>query len=121
MRFKILILGIASVLFATPAWSFLLISYDKGGQIGPYLARYQQIRRSGERVVIDGACFSACTIVLGVISRDRLCATPNAVLGFHAAWAPSNGGGMRASQEATEFLLSIYPTAVRHWSCCAAA
>lgn len=115
MQFRALILGIVCAFFAGPASSVVIISSDKGGQIGPYYARYKQIRRTGERVVIDGVCFSACTIVLGLIPRNRLCATPNAVLGFHAAWAPGGWGRIGSSQEATRFLLDIYPAAVRRW------
>jgi hypothetical protein len=42
---------------------------DPGGQIGEYLAKFRAIRISGERVVIDGTCASACTLVLGTIPR----------------------------------------------------
>ena len=49
---------------AAPAASVVIAS-DKGGQIGAYIARFNKVRRSGERVVIDGVCFSACTIVVG--------------------------------------------------------
>jgi hypothetical protein len=38
-------------------------------------------RESGERVVIDGT-LSACTLVVGMVPRDKVCATPKAVLGF---------------------------------------
>ena len=40
---------------------------------------------SGERVVIDGPCLSACTLVLSMVPDDRICVTRRAVLGFHAA------------------------------------
>src|SRR2546430_12063950 len=41
-------------------------------------------------VVIAGTCVSACTMVLGLVPTDRICATSNAVLGFHAAWMFDN-------------------------------
>ena len=40
---------------------------DHGGEIGAYLAKYHALRISGERVVIDGICASACTMLLGAI------------------------------------------------------
>ena len=43
------------------------IADDRGGRIGDYVNKYQGLRSSGETVVIDGLCASACTIVLGAI------------------------------------------------------
>ena len=68
------------------------IQRDYGGQIGPYLYKFAQVRESGQRVVIDGPCLSACTLALAVMPRERICMTPNAVLGFHAAWMPELRG-----------------------------
>src|SRR5260370_35664000 len=65
---------------------------DRGGQIGEYLAKFQALRMSGEQGVIDGACASACTMLLGTIPRNRICVTPRAVLEFHAAWDPTPVG-----------------------------
>ena len=59
---------------------------DRGGQIGTYIDRYEHLRHSGQTVIIDGLCASACTIVLGAIPHDKICVTTNATLGFHAAW-----------------------------------
>jgi hypothetical protein len=73
------------------------------------------MRQSGERVVIDGACLSACTIVVGIIPSERLCATRNAVLGFHAAWLPDREGRTRPSREGTEVLMKFYPPGLRRW------
>ncbi|MFY9769844.1 MAG: hypothetical protein WAK04_06375 [Xanthobacteraceae bacterium] len=65
---------------------------DSGGRIGSYLNRYEALRKSGQRVVIDGTCASACTLLLGLIPHDRICVTPRAVLAFHATWDPSLTG-----------------------------
>ena len=73
------------------------------------------MRSSGERVVIDGACLSACTMVLGVIPRDRICVTPRARLGFHAAWHPDDSGRPIVSRGGTQLLMEVYPAAVRRW------
>ena len=50
-----------------------------------YLRTFAQIRQSGERVIIDGPCLSACTLVLSTIPKSRICVTRRAILGFHAA------------------------------------
>ena len=88
---------------------------DYGGQIGPYLEQFAALRHSGEQVIIDGPCLSACTMVLGVIPRDRICVTPRARLGFHAAWNPGDGGAPVRSNGGTQLLMEIYPQHVRQW------
>ena len=62
------------------------IANDRGGQIGRYVERYDQLRASGQTIMIDGLCASSCTIVLGAISHEKICVTRNANLAFHAAW-----------------------------------
>ena len=68
------------------------IADDRGGRIGTYVDKYQDLRQSGETVIIDGLCASACTIVLGAIPHDRICVTSSATLGFHAAWDFGSNG-----------------------------
>ena len=90
------------------------ISDDRGGQIGDYLAKYHALRENGERVMIDGTCASACTMLLGVIPRNRICVTPRAVLAFHSAWTPTSEGE-QISSAGNYYLWSNYPPAVRKW------
>jgi hypothetical protein len=99
----------------TAASAAVRIYDDPGGQIGNYLARFSALRRSGQRVEIDGMCASACTMLLGTIPRNRICVTPRAVLEFHSAWDPSPSGGEVASQAGNQILWSTYPSQVRHW------
>src|SRR5690349_13812122 len=75
-----------------PGSATVRIASDPGGQIGPYLDKLETLRNSGQNVIIDGRCLSACTMVLGVIPRDHLCVTQRARLGFHAAWKPDAHG-----------------------------
>lgn len=91
------------------------ISEDRGGQIGQYLQAFALLRASGEKVVIDGNCLSACTLVLGIVPRARICATDRARLGFHAAWMPDADGRPVTSAMGTQALWRIYPPAVRKW------
>jgi hypothetical protein len=93
----------------------VVLSDDKGGKMEEYTARFQQMRNSGETVVIDGTCLSACTMVLGLLPPNRVCATPNAVLGFHAAWMYDNSRNRVASVSGTRDLMTTYPAAVRAW------
>jgi hypothetical protein len=91
------------------------ITSDPGGQIGPYLDNLTNLRSSGERVIIDGPCLSACTMILGVIPRDHLCVTSRARLGFHAAWRPDDAGRAVVSRDGTQLLMAVYPQQVRNW------
>jgi hypothetical protein len=91
------------------------IADDRGGQIGPYLQQFAMVRDSGNRVVIDGDCLSACTLVLGTVPRDRICVTQRANLGFHAAWNMGPGGRAIYSPEGTRLLWDVYPSRVREW------
>jgi hypothetical protein len=36
------------------------IEDDRGGLLGEYLLKFATIRDSGERIMIDGSCYSAC-------------------------------------------------------------
>jgi len=91
------------------------IADDRGGRIGTYVDRYQDLRQSGDTVIIDGLCASACTIVLGAIPRDRICVTSHAMLGFHAAWDFGNNGRAVTNPEATQMLYAMYPSQVKRW------
>jgi hypothetical protein len=91
------------------------ISDDVGGRIGAYVEQYSQVKQTGERVVIDGTCLSACTLVLGIVPRDRICVTSRAMLGFHAAWMPGPEGKPVPSSAGTQALWELYPQHVKRW------
>ncbi|KWV54136.1 hypothetical protein AS156_07475 [Bradyrhizobium macuxiense] len=86
-----------------------------GGQVGPFIELFDKVRESGERVVIDGPCLSACTLVLSMVPSDRICVTRRAVLGFHAARSIDRRGRTYAEPEASEAVLEAYPEPVRGW------
>ena len=116
MRFAPTALGAAFLaLSISSASATVRIVGDAGGQIGPYLERLVALRSSGERIVIDGPCLSACTMITGVIPRDRICVTRRARLGFHAAWHPGDHGRIVTSRGGTQLLMDIYPANVRRW------
>ena len=80
-----------------------------------YVTRFRQLRDSGEPVVISGTCVSACTMVLGFVPSDRLCATQNAALGFHSAWMLDTSGKRVVSVSGTQDLMKTYPAPLRAW------
>jgi hypothetical protein len=116
MRLRSALCGaIFAALMAADAGAAVRISNDKGGQIGPYLDAYVNLRKTGQNVIIDGPCLSACTIVLGVLPRERICVTRRAQLGFHAAWNPGRDGRPVLSHAGTKALWDIYPGEIRAW------
>jgi hypothetical protein len=114
-HFAVLFVGMVAAVFASPAKATIWITGDAGGTILEYAERFRHAREAGEKVVIDGRCISACTLVIGMIPRDRVCATPRAVLGFHAAFRRTSDGGTIASTDATQFMMNTYPPEVRKW------
>jgi len=101
--------------FAMPAAAEMRILASPGGRVGPFLQMFEQVRASGERVVIDGPCLSACTLVLMSVPRSRICVTPRAILGFHAATSRDFLGRKVHEAEATGVVLAAYPPRVRQW------
>jgi len=100
---------------AAPARGEVRILASPGGQVGPFLDLFEQVRQSGERVVIDGPCLSACTLVLSLVPSDRICVTRRAILGFHAARSIDRRGRTYAEPEASKLVLQAYPAGVRDW------
>jgi hypothetical protein len=98
-----------------PAQAEVRILASPGGQVGPFLDLFERVRASGERVVIDGPCLSACTLVLSMVPNDRICVTRRAILGFHAARSIDPRGRIYAEPQASELVLEAYPSAVRGW------
>ena len=103
------------LLVIPPARADLRILSSPGGLVGDYLAAFARVRQSGERVVIDGPCLSACTLVLSTIPRNRICVTGRAVLGFHAPQWVDRRGHMSRAREATRVVTNSYPAGVRAW------
>jgi len=115
MRACLIATVISTALAVTSASATVIISDDVGGKMKDYTTHFQQVRNSGEPVVISGTCVSACTMVLGLVPSDRVCATPNAVLGFHAAWTFDSSGKRVVSASGTQDLMNAYPAPVRAW------
>ena len=93
----------------------LRIVSSLGGEVGSYLQLFETARQSGERVIIDGPCLSACTLVLSSVPQDRICVTPRAVLGFHAPRWIDQQGRQYAAPDETRVVTETYPAPVRAW------
>jgi hypothetical protein len=106
----------AATLFSSPsAQATIRLADDPGGLIAAYQHRFTRARATGERIVIDGSCLSACTLAVGLVPREQICATPRAVRCFHAAWQPTPFGGRAVSGPATQHMMGIYPADLQGW------
>ena len=48
------------------------IESDPGGEVSSYVEKFQEVRETGEHIVIDGPCLSACTLLTGIVPRDHV-------------------------------------------------
>ena len=114
--FAVVISFVLALFAMLPARADLRIVSSPGGAVDAYLEVFARVRQSGERVVIDGPCLSACTLVLSTIPRNRICVTRRAVLGFHAPqWFYPRTGYTARAPEATRAVTASYPPGVRAW------
>lgn len=105
----------AICLLTTAGRADVVIRSSPGGNVEEYLALFGLFRDAQQRIIIDGPCLSACTLVLGVLPRDHICVTKRAVLGFHAPKAVDRYGHQFAVPQATTLLTAAYPAPVRAW------
>ena len=105
-----------TVAASTVASAEIRIVGDPGGEVSAYLHMFHEIRDSGQRVVIDGPCLSACTLLTGIIPRDRVCITRRAMLGFHAAsYYDDATRSLVPTRAGSRLVMKLYPPAIRHW------
>ncbi len=88
---------------------------DRGGQVAKYVQAFAKLRSTGEHVVIDGDCLSACTLVLGLVPSNQICATSRARFGFHVASILNNEGRLVTSVIDTQAMWKVYPASVQRW------
>jgi hypothetical protein len=106
----------SSIALPSIASAEVRIVSDPGGEVSSYVQKYEAVRASGERVVIDGPCLSACTLLLGIVPRSHICVTQQAVLGFHAAsYYDDASRSLVPTREGSRLVMQIYPAEIRGW------
>jgi hypothetical protein len=115
MRIALTAIVLATILGPPVIADEVRILSSRGGEVGQFIDMFDRLRKSRDRVVIDGPCLSACTLVLSAVPKDRICVTRRAILGFHAARLIDPRGRFHAQPEATEIMYETYPTAIRDW------
>ena len=111
------VLALTAAAGGRPAAADVRITRDYGGLVDAYKAKYARLAAAKERVIVDGVCNSACTLVLGVVPLRRLCVTPRASFGFHQAYYDKRwtAGAKVTSIAGTAELMSVYPDKVKRW------
>ena len=117
MKWQAVLAGaLASVLVTCAASADIRIVNDPGGEVSAYVRKFHEVRVSGERVVIDGPCLSACTLLTGIVPRDHVCVTARAVLGFHAAsYYDDASRSLVPTREGSRVVMRYYPSDIRSW------
>jgi hypothetical protein len=108
--------ALASALIVTVASAEVRVTNDPGGEISAYVSKFQDLRQSGERLVIDGPCLSACTLFTAFLPRSQVCVTQHAILGFHAAsYYDDARRSLIPTRTGTRLVMRLYPPAIRSW------
>jgi hypothetical protein len=121
MKWQLIVVGArmavyGMLLIASTALADVRIINDPGGKVSSYLRTFYEMRASGERIVIDGPCLSACTLLTGIVPRNHVCVTSRAVLGFHAAsYYNDVSRSLVPTRAGSQLVMRLYPPEIRAW------
>jgi hypothetical protein len=117
MKWQAVAAGVlASALVTGVASADIRIVSDPGGEVSSYVRKFQELRASGDRIIIDGPCLSACTLLTGIIPKSRVCVTSRAVLGFHAAsYYDDASRSLVPTRAGSRLVMQLYPAEIRSW------
>lgn len=96
----------------------VVVTYDRGGYIELYAAKWRYIASKGYPVEIRGPCLSACTIFLGTVKN--VCWGKGTKLGFHLVWwMEQNANGKLVRHPDLEYTnkmaFEYYPGWTKRW------
>ena len=111
----LLLCAVALLASGTSTSATMRIVDDRGGPIDEYFHAFAEVRSTGERVVVDGDCLSACTLVLGLVPYNQICVTSRARFGFHTPLVLNNEGSFVTRANATQAMWNVYPASVQQW------
>jgi hypothetical protein len=112
----VVVAAVATLTLTVAAHADVRVTSDPGGEVLSYVNKYREMRRSGEHLVIDGPCLSACTLFTAFIPPNQVCVTRRAVLGFHAAsYYDDARRSFVPTRAGTRLVMHMYPAAIRHW------
>ena len=103
------LLALALVTSASAA-TMSINSWDPGGQIHTYEMWWKRIAALGVTVRVNGPCVSACTMMLWLVPKTRVCITPRAKFGIHMVSVDDV-----PNRRATRSFVKNYPAWVKAW------
>lgn len=83
------------------------LTVDPGGSITERMRTIELLRENNAKVVIEGLCISACTMLL---SLPNACMKPYTIFGFHSA-----SQGFEMSSFGNAILKRFYPPKILDW------
>ena len=89
-----------------------VLQHEPGGIIVEHIKRWRELTQSGDNVEIRGPCFSACTLIVAYVPKERLWFGDYASLQFHLAWVRETG---QPSLDWSLWMLAQYPQDIRNW------
>jgi hypothetical protein len=106
-------LGTAGPIVTNPVRPVPLpIVIGRGGRLDEHRATFEGYSRAGAKVELRGPCYSACTLVLAYVEREKLCIAPGAFMAFHAVRGERFQQYMVAE---TRKMYESYPPEIRRW------
>lgn len=82
---------LALALVSRPVSAETIVTANDGGVVQDFYVEVMSHQMRKERIVIDGPCYSACTLALHLADQKLMCATPRALFGFHRAFSGKPG------------------------------
>jgi hypothetical protein len=96
----------------TPGWHKKVTLYhEQGGLIGQHWERFKLYADRNDEVELLGECYSACTLVMSLLPRERICIGAKASLHFHQA----RYGDGQPADATTHMMYQSYPEDIRAW------
>ena|ERR1700722_16601801 len=110
--------------------STCVVKHNGGGQVVSFVKTAVDIREKHQKLIIDGPCYSACTILADLV-RDQTCITYKAMFAYHKTnlngvpnlyswfvhnYVESRGGWPEFGTG--KFIRMPYYIAAKHWKTC---
>jgi hypothetical protein len=100
----------------SPGWHKKITLYhEQGGALNEHWERFQLYADRNDEVELRGECYSACTLVMSLLPRERICVGERASLHFHRARYGAGEYAGKPNGWATHLMYQSYPDDIRAW------
>jgi hypothetical protein len=95
-----------------PVRAKTVLTNEPGGLLDRHANYFALLRTLGSEVEIRGMCQSACTLVMGVVEREKICFSAKGYLNFHLASAVPNVPSVTVTKTV---MTDRYPADIQAW------